>query len=118
MPKPKRGGRTAVHRLPNYTSAYIPSAKLSNYLLDPIKEPNKSKAFNALGYDLGNADKLEADILEGLKHYSGAVFAPNEYGIPAEVTMELGITKRKMVRTGWMYDHGSNKPRFVTAYPD
>ena len=118
MPKPKRGGRTAVNRLPNYTSAFIQRAKLDKYLLDPIREPNKSKAFNALGYDLGNADKLEADILEGLKHNSGAVFAPNKYGTPAEVTMVLGITTKKQVRTAWQYDNGSNKPRFITAYPD
>ena len=117
MPKPKRGGRTAVQRLPNYKNAFIPRAKLDKYLLDPIKEPNKSRVFNSLGYNMGNADQLEADILNGLKHNSGAVFAPNEFGTPAEVIMELGITQKGKIRTGWMYDNGSNKPRFVTAYP-
>ena len=118
MPKPQRGGRTAVQRLPNYINAFIPRAKLDKYLLDPVKEPNKSKVFNALGYNVGNADQLEADIIEGLRHNSGATFAPNEFGTPAEVTMVLGITKKQKVRTAWIYDNGSNKPRFVTAYPD
>ena len=117
MPKPNRGGRTAVKRLPNHKNAYIPSDKLKNYLLNPSKDPGKSKAFKALGYNMRNADKLEADILDGLRHNSGATYAPNKYGTPAEVTMTLGITKRVKVRTAWMYDKGSNKPRFITAYP-
>ena len=107
-----------MQRLPNYTNAYIPRAKLDKYLLDPIKEPNKSRVFNSLGYNLGNTDQLEADILDGLKHNSGAVFDKNEHGIPAEVIMELGIAKKGKIRTAWMYDNGSNKPRFVTAYPE
>ena len=117
MPKPNRGGRTAVKRLPNYKGAYIPSNKLKNYLLNPTKDPCKSKAFKALGYNMKNADRLEADILDGLKHNSGATFTPNKFGTPAEVVMTLGITKQVKVRTAWMYDTGSNKPRFITAYP-
>lgn len=118
MPKTLIGGRSAKQRLPNYQNAYIPTIKLKNYLLNPTKEPNKSKAFKALGYNMKNADRLEADILEGLKHNSFRYRKPNEHGQPAEVVMTLGITKRKRVKTGWMFDNGSNKPRFVTAYPE
>lgn len=118
MPKGRRGGRTAVRRLPNHTNAIFPKDKLKNYLLNPTKEAAKSKAFKDLGYNMKNADGLEADILEGLKHNTATVFEPNEYGIPAQVVMELGITKNRKMLTAWMYEHGSNKPQFVTAYPD
>lgn len=117
MPKPNRGGRTAVKRLPNYKNAHIPNDKLKNYLLNPSKDPNKSTAFKALGYNMKNADRLEADILDGLKHNSGVTYSPNQFGTPAEVVMTLGITKQAKVRTAWMYDRGSNKPRLITAYP-
>jgi hypothetical protein len=118
MPKPKRGGRKAANRLPNHKRAAFPKGKLKNYLLNPTKEPNKSKVLAELGYNMKNADRLEADIRKGLKNNKATLFEPNQYGTPAQVVMELGITKKREMRTAWMFDHGSDVPRFVTAYPD
>lgn len=118
MPKEKRGGRKAKKRLPNHKRAVFPKNKLGNYLLNPTKEPNKSRVFIDIGYNMKNADRLEADIREGLKNNKATLFAPNEYGTPAQVVMELGITKKQKIRTAWMYEQGSNAPKFITAYPD
>lgn len=117
MPKPQRGGRTAVNRLPNHRSAIFPKGKFKNYLLNPSKDSNKSKVFKALGYNMKNANRLEADIRDGLKKNKATMFAPNKFGTPAQVEMVLGITQKQKMVTAWMFDNGSTIPRFITSYP-
>lgn len=117
MPKPQRGGRTAVNRLPNHAKAVFPKNKFKNYLLNPTKEPNKSRVFSKIGYNMKNAERLEADIRKGLKENKATVFAPNKYGTPVQVEMVLGIDKQRKIVTAWMINKGTNIPRFVTAYP-
>lgn len=117
MAKPTRGGRTAANRLPNHARAVFPKDKLKNYLLNPSKDANKSRVFSDIGYNMKNADRLEADIRDGLKKNKATLFSPNQYGTPAEVEMTLGITKQRKMITAWMIDSGTNVPRFITAYP-
>ena len=116
MPKPKRGGRTAANRLPNYTKAVFPKDKGGNYLLNPTKEPNKSKLFKSLGYNMKNANRFEADIRNGLAKNKATLFAPNHHGTEAQVIMDLGITKQTKILTAWIIPKGSSVPSFVTAY--
>lgn len=117
MAKSVRGGRTAVNRLPNHARAVFPKDKLKNYLLNPSKDANKSQAFSDIGYNMKNADRLEADIRNGLKNNKATLFTPNNYGTPAQVEMMLGVTKQRKIITAWMIDKGTNAPRFITAYP-
>ena len=117
MPKPTRGGRTAANRLPNHAKAVFPKAKFKNYLLNPTKEPNKSRVFKQLGYTMKNDKRLETDIRKGLKENKATVFNPNKYGTPVQVEMTLGIDKQRKMVTAWMIDKGTKIPRFVTAYP-
>lgn len=117
MPKPQRGGRTAVKRLPNHTNATFPKNKFKNYLLNPSKDANKSRVFKSIGYNMKNTNRLIADITDGLKNNKATMYAPNKYGTPAQVEMVLGITKKQKMVTAWMFPKGSNTPRFVTAYP-
>ena len=117
MPKPQRGGRTAVTRLPNHANATFPKGKFKNYLLNPSKDPNKSRVFKSIGYNMKNADRLKMDIMNGLKNSKATMYAPNKYGTPAQVEMVLGITKQQKMVTAWIFPKGSNAPRFVTAYP-
>lgn len=116
MPKPQRGGRMAVNRLPNYTKAIFPKDKGGNYLLNPSKEPNKSQLFKSLGYNMKNADRFEADIRQGLSKNKATLFDPNQHGTPAQVVMDLGIGKQEKILTAWIIPKGSNIPSFVTAY--
>lgn len=105
-----------MHRLPNYTKAIFPKDKGGNYLLNPTKEPNKSKLFKSLGYNMKNADRFEADIRSGLAKNKATMFAPTQHGIPAQVVMQLGINKQTEILTAWIIPKGSNIPSFVTAY--
>lgn len=116
MPKPNRGGRTAIKRLPNYAKAIFPKDKGGNYLLNPSKEPNKSQLFKSLGYNMKNADRFEADIRAGLAKNRATLFEPTQYGTPAQVVMDLGIGKQEKILTAWIIPKGSNVPSFVTAY--
>ena len=116
MPKANRGGRTAANRLPNHTKAIFPKGKGGNYLLNPTKEPDKSKLFKSLGYNMKNADRFEADIRSGLANNKATLFAPTQYGTPAQVVMTLGIGKQADIVTAWIIPKGSNIPSFVTAY--
>ena len=117
MPKPTRGGRTAANRLPNHAKAVFPKEKFKNYLLNPTKEPNKSRVFKQLGYTMKNDKRLETDIRKGLKENKATVFAPQKFGTPAQVDMVLGIGKQRKIRTAWLIPNGSKIPKFVTAYP-
>ena len=117
MPKPTRGGKTVANRLPNHAKAIFPKDKFKNYLLNPAKEPNKSRVFKRLGYNMKNTERLVADIRKGLKGNKATVFAPNKHGIPAQVEMTLGVDKRRKIRTAWLIPKGSKIPRFITAYP-
>jgi hypothetical protein len=115
------GGRGAkigtVARLPNYRRAKIIEAKLKNYLLNPAKSNGKFEFFNALGYNMKNARRLESDIREGLKSNKAVAFATNKYGHSAyQVDMQLGISEKAGVVTAWQIDKGDNIPRFITAY--
>lgn len=115
------GGRGSasgfVSRLPNYKNAVVLQRKVKNYILNPQKSNGKFAIFAALGYNMGNSKRLEADMREGLKHNKALRFSPNKYGnVAYEVVMELGITTRAKVVTAWQIDNGDNKPRFITAY--
>lgn len=106
-------------RLPNYKNAVISRDKLKNYILNPNKDPAKSKFFNSIGYNMKNYRQLEADIREGLSKNNAIEYKENKYGNKAfSVTMELGIGKKKQTVTGWQIDNGDNKPRFITARPE
>jgi hypothetical protein len=115
------GGRGAafrtVARLPNYQRAKIAKAKLKNYLLNPTKSNGKFEFFKALGYNMRNAGRLEADIRNGLKTSKAIAHVTNQYGHTAyQVDMQLGIGSKAEVITAWQIDRGDNVPRFITAY--
>ena len=115
------GGRgqkyTVVMRLPNASTAKIPSAKLKNYLLNPSKDANKAKFFQSLGYNMKNAARLQRDIRAKLKTNKALKYETDQYGNTSfQVNMQLGINKKAIVATAWIIDKGSNIPRFVTAY--
>lgn len=116
------GGRGSsskiVDRLPNHKNAVIPRNKLKNYILNPDKDPGKSKFFNSIGYNMKNHDRLAQDIREGLRTNRAVSYGKNKYGHEAfEVSMNLGVNDKKETTTGWQIDSGSKIPKFITAYP-
>ena len=116
------GGRGAYSSsytsVPNPSKAKIRGSKLTNYLLNPTKEPDKANLFKSLGYSMKNADRLKSDMIEGLKNNKAK--KTNDKSVKNrtyyQVDMELGITDKQIIRTGWKRE-GKGRLEFVTAYP-
>ena len=62
-----------------------------------------------------NKDKLEKDLLNGLKN-NKAIEQKNTKYKRYEVKMKLGVNKKVEIKTIWQIDN--KKPRFITAFPD
>lgn len=114
-----RGAKSGIKKqLPNYRNAVIHRNKLKNYLLSPEKSNGKADFFNAIGYNMRNYKTLERDIRIGLKSNTAVAFNTDKYGnVSYEVIMEIGISKKEKVKTGWRVDNGTKIPRLITAYP-
>jgi hypothetical protein len=108
-------------QLPNRLQAYIPSQKLSAYLLSETHAIGKAKAnfFRALGFNETNVHLLEHGLLT-LAHSATVqevVSTPHgtKYVIAGLLETPSGASPR--IRTVWILEIGEENPRFVTAYP-
>jgi hypothetical protein len=112
-------GDETMNVLPYADKAIIPEQKIKNYSLDFDREPNKAAAFkNALGYDLSNADDLIDNIRRNVKNFRAVQKPDNDYGKRYEVLMTLTGANGKTanVKTAWIIDNGTEKPRLISAY--
>lgn len=106
-----------VNRLKNYKNARFPRNKFKNYILNPSKDPDKAKFFNSLGYNMKNYEKLINDIKFKISKNKALKYETDKNGNTSyQVNMELGITKKAIVATGWIVRKGEDVPQFVTAY--
>ena len=106
--------------LPNAERAIIAPEKLRDYLPneDHVDNRGKARVFAALGYyaenwqDLGQAFReqhLRRDATEGERDL---------WGVRYEITaLLIGASGSATIRSVWQIDHGTEVPRFVTAYP-
>jgi hypothetical protein len=108
-------------QLPNREEAYVPTGKVTGYLLSLTHPIGHSKArwLRALGFDDSTADMLEQGLIaiahteevgEALSSRHGT-----RYVIDGRLPTPSGETT--LVRTVWIVDAGQTAPRFVTAYP-
>lgn len=99
--------------------AEIPKEKFTKYALDPIKQPNKAKAFReALGYTIDNHQDLIDNILSNLDEKALKFKSSNEHGKLYEYVMRLtgANGKQANVCTGWIIENGKSEPRLTSAY--
>ena len=116
------GGRGAysytASRMPRFQHAVIPRAKIRDYLVSPKNTDGKAAFFKAIGYTTRNAGRFVNDIRKGIAGNTAVVTRKNGYGrVSIQVIMELGITRRAKVITGWCIEPGEKNPKLVTAYP-
>ncbi|MDQ3460422.1 MAG: hypothetical protein M3498_14160 [Deinococcota bacterium] len=108
-------------KLPGAEHAYIPPAKLENYLLSLIHPLGKSKAklLRAAGFDSKSANVLARHLLTiaSSEEVQESVLTPYgmKYLVDGSIRTPLG--KSLLLRTVWIVERGETKPRFVTAYP-
>jgi hypothetical protein len=108
-------------KLPNFQNAFIPKAKLLEYLLSPSHPEGGPKAvfFNQAGYTKEDADTLADQLLQIARRNEVFLHSENEFGRKYIVD---GVLPRKNgegipLRTVWVIDKGMTNPRFITAYP-
>jgi hypothetical protein len=108
-------------RLPNSQAAYIPSGKLTAYLLSETHSVGKSKArlFRSVGYNEQNVSLLKEGLL-AIAHTEDILDTQSsEHGVKyvIEGLLQVPAGGTLKIRTIWIVDRGQDRPRFVTAYP-
>lgn len=108
-------------KLPNNENAYVPLAKLLDYLLSETHSVGKSKAklLRSVGFDETNVQMLKKGLLDiaYTQDVAEVIATPHgvKYVIDGDMPTPVGIVIK--MRTIWITDKGLERPRFVTAYP-
>ena len=108
--------------IPNSESAFIPTEKIGNYLLNLAHPVGGSKArwFISLGYHPDNPNQLESDLLEIVRNSADYVDEQTQFGVKYVVRGQLESPNGGLenVRSVWISETNVPQPRLVTAYPD
>jgi hypothetical protein len=103
---------------PDFTAPLIDPAKITNYAMNPTHEVGKHKyrVINAAtGLDVGDALEIERQIRDGVRTGTPIPGKTDEYGQRWAVDVPLHGPKGEItVRTAWIIDTGSTRPRLVT----
>jgi hypothetical protein len=106
--------------LRNADRAVIDPRKLLDYVLDPDSPQGRHKARvfkRALGYDRSNHLDLLASIRDGILAQEARLVGTTTHGELWQVDLPIaGPGGTASVRTGWIYEEGSDVPRLTTAY--
>jgi len=94
-------------------SSHISKEKLTNYLLKPSEENDKSRFLVMGGFYLSNWEELRAAIT-GLLDLDAEAAQSNEFGQFFEI---CGRIRNLGVKTIWLWENGAKTPRFITLFP-
>jgi len=114
------GGR-GRSSLPGADAAFVESAKLTDYLLNPDHPVGGDKAafLARFGFRPENWPVLEAALLAHAR--VGAVVGERQTVYGHHYTVEGPLptpdSRDPIVRTAWVVAWGTTRPRFVTAHP-
>jgi hypothetical protein len=107
--------------IPNGSQAYVPSRKLTGYLLSESHAVGKAKArfFRLLGFDETNVPALEEALLRIAQGPESVERITTQHGTKyvAEGPMATPSGVIIRIRTIWIVEEPDERPRFVTAYP-
>ena len=107
-------------KLPNWKNAYIPSEKLTGYLLSESHSIGKSKAkfFRAIGFNEANTDVLKHHLISIAQSEDVTEVVSTARGIKYVLDGFIQSSRGNLkIRTVWIIEKGQDRPRFVTAYP-
>ncbi len=101
-------------------AVFIDPRKITDYLLKPLEDSDKSAFLARAGYTEKNPEVLLSDIREHLLPLEAIDLGPfafgRKYGISGRLTEPSGVTLR--VKTIWAMVELSGQTRFVTLIPD
>ena len=100
--------------------AHIDRRKLTEYLLRPRLDDDKSAFLALAGYTLDNAGQLFADIREQALSREADLIEQTEYGPKYRIRCTLTGPNRKTLNvvTIWMTEDATKQTKFVTLVPD
>lgn len=113
----KNNNKSGIMKMNLQFFAYLPEEKFTDYALNPLKAPDKAKAFNqALGYNKDNYKELIKNIKDNIDESKFVEKGDNGFGMRYEYIMELtGVNGKKAnVLTAWIQD-GKEK-RLTSVY--
>ena len=106
--------------LENAQAAIIDERKFMDYALSPSHPRGRDKARifkTILGYDRVNAEDLIVEMRRAILRHEAVLVRQDRYGRHYRVDLTLdGPHGTARVRTGWLYDRGSDVPRLTTAF--
>lgn len=108
-------------KLPHRENAYVPRAKLSDYLLSETHPVGglKSKFFRSIGFHEANLDLLEQQLLSLAYAQEVKDISESPYGrkFIIEGYLQTPVGLQVPVRTIWLLEPDDVRPRLITAYP-
>lgn len=99
--------------------AKIPEEKFTKYALDPIRQPDKARAFrDALGYTIDNYQELIENIQTHFDESLMVLKAEDKFGKRYELVMNLTGANGKTAKvcTAWIKENENAEPRLTSAY--
>lgn len=105
--------------LPNCENAYIPPAKLTEYLLKERTKGDKSQFFKRFGFSRERPEELESALLELACNGELVVIEETEHGRKYKVMgiLRCPVDREPLVMTVWLLEEENAKFRFITAHP-
>ena len=119
--KVEKNSHPAIMKLPRAEQCVIPRAKLTEYALNPEKDPNKAEAFRrVLGYTKENADELIEQIQNKISLYEATERGGKGYGMTYQVVMDIEGPNGKSAKvlTAWIDDREKLETRLTTIHVD
>lgn len=111
----------ATMKLPNAANAYIPPAKILDYLLAAAHPDGGSKAFVLSRFGFNRAEwQILAQALRthGASYeVAGTIRTPHGLKFIIEGALESPDGRSLNLRTVWIILNGTDEPRLVSAYP-
>ncbi len=108
-------------KLPNLDDAFIPSAKITDYLLNITHDEGGGKAlfFIHFGFSVAEWRGLEQALIRHAHEHEVVKQETTRFGTRyvVEGTLQTPSGKAPQVRVVWFISANQTNPRLVTAYP-
>jgi hypothetical protein len=106
-------------KLPNLDEALIAPIKITNYLLSEENSGGKAAFFTHFGFSMAQWELLAEALYNHAATHEVTKVISVEHGTKYIIDGILVTpdNRRPVVRVVWLFEKGTNAPRFITAYP-
>ena len=108
--------------LPNAAQAHVAREKITEYLLSPVSDrgQHKQASFVRFGFRTDRWEEFGDALRSHCQRQDVVEIVQTQYGTQYTVVGPLDTpdARNHNVRGVWQIDHGTEYPRFITAYPD